>query len=180
MNGPGVFLIKLLIHTKSNIFVISRKGGKNMFFTDYRARKYEEKKRRDYMAMVYPPGYSTAPKRQPNTNYKLQTTKEELVQCLITYDHMKKEDAEQQAADMLELLPQSLKENLDEAVQRKPLSNILINDYKTLAEAVEFFYNINAIRSMYYAIYYLSAELTEVFPTPDEWIAEYKKALVEG
>ena len=79
-----------------------------MFFADYRARKKAEKRKKEYMARVYPPGYSTEPKRQPNPEYKLQTTKEELIQCLITYDHMEREDAEFQAAHMLDWIPQGL------------------------------------------------------------------------
>ena len=80
-----------------------------MFFADYRARKQAEKRKKEYMAMIYPPGYSTEPKRQPNPDYKLQTTKEELVQCLMTYDNMEQEDAEFHAANMLEWLPKDLR-----------------------------------------------------------------------
>ena len=151
-----------------------------MFFADYRARKKAEKRKQEYMARVYPPGYSTEPKRQPNPEYKLQTTKEELIQCLITYDHMEREDAEFQAANMLEWLPQGLKENLDEAVQRKPLSNILYNNYETLFEALEFTSHDRMKWTLYFAIYYLSAEMAGVLKTPEEWIEEYEQALIDG
>ena len=171
MNGRGAFPIKLLIHTKTNIFVVSPKGGKNMFFADYRARKQAEKRKKEYMAMIYPPGYSTEPKRQPNPDYKLQTTKEELVQCLMTYDNMEQEDAEFHAANMLEWLPKDLRETLDEAVQRKPLSNIVYNNFETLFESMG---------SVYLSIYYLSAELAGKLPTPEDWIEMRKQALIEG
>lgn len=151
-----------------------------MFFSFSREIKREEQKRREFMVMMYPPGYSIEPKRQPNPDYKLQTTKEELVQCLMVYDHMRPDFAKKQAAHMLEWIPQSLKENLAEAVQRKPLSNIIFHSDESLAEAIEFFYHDKTIRSVYFAIYYLSAELSGILPTPEEWIAEYKKALIEG
>lgn len=151
-----------------------------MFFADYRARKQAEKRKKEYMAMIYPPGYSTEPKRQPNPDYKLQTTKEELIQCLITYDHMERKDAEFQAANMLEWLPKDLQETLDEAVQRKPLSNIVYNNFETLYESMEWLYRDKALRSVYFSLYYLSAELAGKLPTPEEWIEEYKRALIEG
>lgn len=151
-----------------------------MFFASYRARKQAEKRKKEYMAMMYPPGYSTEPKRQPNPDYKLQTTKEELVQCLMTYDHMEREDAEFQAANMLEWLPKDLRETLDEAVQRKPLSNIVYNNFETLFESMEWLYRDKALLSVYFSIYYLSAELAGKLPTPEEWIAEYEQALIEG
>ena len=88
-----------------------------MFFADYRAKKKAEKRKKGYMARIYPPGYSPEPKRQPNPDYKLQTTKEELMQCLMTYDHMEREDAEFQAANMLEWLPKDLRETLDEVTR---------------------------------------------------------------
>ena len=180
MNGQGAFLLRTAIHMRTNIFVISPQGGINMFFADYRARKKAEKRKKEYMARVYPPGYSTEPKRQPNPEYKLQTTKEELIQCLITYDHMEREDAEFQAAHMLDWIPQGLKENLDEAVQRKPLSNILYNNYETLFEALEFTSHDRMKWTLYFAIYYLSAEMAGVLPTPKDWIAEYEQALING
>ena len=150
-----------------------------MFFSFNREIKREEKKRREFMAQLYPPGYSTEPKRQPNPDYKLQTTKEELIKCLMVYDHMRPEIAAKQAAHMLEWIPQSLKENLDEAAQRKPLSNIIFHSDESLAEAIGFFYHDKTIRSVYFAIYYLSAELAGVLPTPEDWIEMRKQALEE-
>ena len=70
-------------------------------------------------------------------------------------------------------------ENLDEAVQRKPLSNILYNNHETLYEAMEFLYLDRALWSIYFSIYYISAELSGKLPTPEDWIAEYKQALEE-
>lgn len=151
-----------------------------MFFADYRARKQAEKRKKEYMAMIYPPGYSTEPKRQPNPDYKLQTTKEELVQCLMTYDNMEQEDAEFHAANMLEWLPKDLRETLDEAVQRKPLSNIVYNNFETLFESMEWLYRGKALWSVYLSIYYLSAELAGKLPTPEDWIEMRKQALIEG
>ena len=99
-----------------------------MFFSYYRAKKQLKKRKQEYMAKMYPPGYSNEPRRQPNPDYKLQTTKEELVQCLMVYDNLPKDDAEEQATNMLQWLPTNLMENLDEVVQRKPLSNIVIDN----------------------------------------------------
>lgn len=151
-----------------------------MFFSYYQAVKREEKKRQEFITSIYPPGYSTEPKRQPNPDYKLQTTKEELVQCLMTYDNMSQDEAERQAAHMLDWIPQGLKENLDEAVQRKPLSNILYNNYETLFEALEFTSHDRMKWTLYFAIYYLSAEMAGVLPTPKDWIEEYEQALIDG
>ena len=151
-----------------------------MFFSYYRAKKQLKKRKQEYMAKMYPPGYSNEPRRQPNPDYKLQTTKEELIQCLMTYDYMPPEEAERQATHMLEWIPQSLMENLDEVVQRKPLSNIIYNNRETLAESIGFFYHDKTIHSIYLAIYYLSAEMAEVLPTPEDWIEMRKQALIEG
>lgn len=151
-----------------------------MFFSYYMAKKRLKKRKQEFMAKMYPPGYSNEPKRQPNPDYKLQTTKEELIQCLMTYDYMPPEEAERQATHMLEWIPQSLMENLDEIVQRKPLSNIIYNNYETLFETLEFTYHNRMKWTIYFAIYYLSAEMAGVLPTPEDWIEEYKRALVEG
>ena len=150
-----------------------------MCFSKYRARKQAKKRKQECMARVYPPGYSTEPKRQPNPDYKLQTTKKELIQCLITYDHISEHDAEYRATNMINWIPQGLMENLDEAVQRKPLSNILYNNHETLYEAMEFLYLDRALWSIYFSIYYISAELSGKLPTPEDWIAEYKQTLEE-
>ena len=151
-----------------------------MFFADYRARKKAEKRKQDFMAMKYPPGYSTEPKRQPNPDYKLQTTKEELVQCLMVYDNLPKDDAEEQATNMLQWLPTTLRENLDEAVQRKPLSNIVIDGLLTLYECMEFFYLDRVLSSVYFSIYYLSAEAAGILLSPKDIVEMREKALKEG
>ena len=90
------------------VLVHLNKGGKNMCFSKYRARKQAKKRKQECMARVYPPGYSTEPKRQPNPDYKLQTTKKELIQCLITYDHISEHDAEYRATNMINWIPQGL------------------------------------------------------------------------
>ena len=73
-----------------------------------------------------------------------------------------------------------LRETLDEAVQRKPLSNIVYNNFETLFESMEWLYRDKALLSVYFSIYYLSAELAGKLPTPEEWIAEYEQALIDG
>ena len=90
---------------RTNIFVVSPQGGKNMFFADYKARKQAAQRKKEYIAKMYPPGFSNEPKREPNPEYQLQTTKEELIQCLIAYDNMSQDEAERQAqaAHMLDL-----------------------------------------------------------------------------
>lgn len=150
-----------------------------MFFFYYRARKREEKKRQKFITRIYPPGCSTEPKRQPNPDYKLQTPKETLVQCLRVHDHLSEDDAEYQATNILAWIPQSLMENLDEAVQRKPLSNIIVDTRLTLWECMGFFYHDKTLSSVYFAIYYLAAEAAGRLQTPQEIIAEYKQALIE-
>ena len=151
-----------------------------MFFANYRDRKHEEKIKQEVMTGIYPPGYSKEPTREPNPDYKLQTTTEQLCQSLMAYDGLSQPDAEARAIHMLQILPASLKENLDEVVQRKPMSNINLTHGHTLANCMDYLRQSNSLYSTLFAIYYWSAELSGILPTPEEWIAEYKKALIEG
>ncbi len=126
-----------------------------MLFAKYRAGK-KEKRGREYLSAIYPPGYKAEPRRHPDTEYRLKTTKEELCRCLMMYDRLSKDTAEQRATQMLKWLPQSLAENLDEAVQRKPLSNIIYNGYETLCEDIKIACKSKTQQSVYFAIFYLS------------------------
>lgn len=167
MNGSGAFLIKLLIRTKTNIFVISRKGGTNMFFANYRARKQTEKQKQEYLARIYPAGFADEPKREPNPDYQLKGTEQDIYGYLVEH-HTPAMYAKQTANNIFSSMHWKLYENLDEVLASKPLSNIIVDNQHTLKESLEMDAVDPIFHSVLSLIQYLSLSNRKLLLTPDE------------
>ena len=138
-----------------------------MFFADYRARKHAEKQKQEYMAKMYPPGFSNEPKREPNPEYQLQTTEQDIYNYLLTR-HMSTIDAQEQAHEVFKSLHWKLYENLDEIIHAKPISNIIIDGRYTFKETLEFMIEDKIYHTMLTLVQYMSLSNRKLLLTPDE------------
>ena len=146
-----------------------------MFFADSRARKQAKKQKQEYLTRAYPPGFSNEQVRNPNPEYKLKTQEEDIYNYLLEHEWTPNE-ARPKATFILESLHWMLFENMDEIMQSKPLSNIIVDGHYTLRQSLEFACEDHIPHTILSMVEYLSYGNNNILMTPDEIYAMCKQA----